>query len=502
MILSDFVTRHAAGSPTALAVVDPYERCTYADFNRLVIKFANALVGRGVSRGDRVSLWLEKSVNTVAVMQAILRIGAVYVPLDPTLPLARAVTTIKDCRARLVVASKDKTAELERSGVPSVLALEPLPAPLPAEIQNQPENLLCAVDVRPDDMAVILYTSGSTGKPKGVCLSHRNVLAFVNWAVEELQLTERDRFSNHAPFNFDLSTLDLYAAFKVGASVHLIPSHLAYAPTLLTSYITDNEISVWYSVPTALTLIMAHSSLEHCTSLRTVIFAGEPFPIKQLRALRQALPQANLYNFYGPTETNVCTFFKVAAIKETRKHPVPIGKACSGNTVWAVKEDGRATSPGEEGELVVEGASVMMGYWGKEPVGSFYKTGDMVRHLEDGNYRFVGRSDDMVKVRGHRIELGEIETALLLHPAINEAAVQVSGSDDHKKLHAYIVCSSEQPNILELKRHCAQYLPRYMIVDTVTHLKSLPRTRNGKIDRLSLLSTDEVGKTSLSVQPF
>jgi clorobiocin biosynthesis protein CloN4 len=346
-----------------------------------------------------------------------------------------------------------------------------------------------AQPVLPDDLAYILYTSGSTGAPKGVCISHRNARAFVDWAVGALEAGPDDRFANHAPLTFDLSVLDLYAAFAACAAVYLVPSALGYAPAQLTEFLYRHQISIWYSVPSALILMMRDGGmLDHPApaALRAVIFAGEPFPIAYVRDLF-SWTSARLVNLYGPTETNVCTGHEVVPDDLLRDRPVPIGKATSGDTVWAEKPDGSVAGPGDEGELLVDGPTVMLGYWGHAPHRGPYRTGDIARMLSDGSFEYIGRRDQMVKVRGHRIELGEVEAALAAHPDVAEVAVTVTGTGMNARLEAFIVARhGHEPSVLSLKRHIAQKLPRYMIVDGVHAVSQLPRTRSGKTDRSAL----------------
>jgi len=353
------------------------------------------------------------------------------------------------------------------------------------------------VSTTEDDIAYILYTSGSTGKPKGVCISNRNALAFVEWAVSEMDIMPYDHLANHAPFHFDLSVFDLYAAFSRGASVCLIPDGSSYVPHHLVRFLVSEAITLWYSVPSVLILMMEQGALldvEH--SLRAILFAGEPFPMKHLRRLYACWPWLRLLNLYGPTETNVCTFYPVINLQSDPVKPLPIGKACSGDTVWAQKEDGSLVGPGEEGELMVTGPTVMIGYWGQPAHGNRpYATGDIVRLEEDDNYLYLGRKDQMVKVRGHRIEPGDIEAVLELHPQIHAAAIVVAGSGLDARLVAFVVLlASPTPTLLEIKRFCAERLPRYMIVDNLFVLSELPRTRNGKIDRLVLMQSTQFSK--------
>jgi clorobiocin biosynthesis protein CloN4 len=322
-----------------------------------------------------------------------------------------------------------------------------------------------------------------------VCISHRNARAFVDWAVAELAATPEDRFANHAGLTFDLSVLDLYAAFASGGSVYLIPNELAYAPIQLAELLHEQRFTVWYSVPSALTLMIREGGLLQRPapeSLRALLFAGEPFPISQVRRLA-GWTGARLLNLYGPTETNVCTFHEVRPEDLRRDRPVPIGRACSGDTVWAATPDGGTCDPGEEGELWADGPTVMLGYWGRDPQKGPYATGDIVQVLPDGGFDYVGRRDHMVKIRGHRVELGDVEAALAAHPAVDSVAVIVTGEGMQSRLEAFVVpVAGRTPGVLGLKRHSADRLPPYMIADQFHFVAGLPRTGNGKVDRAAL----------------
>jgi clorobiocin biosynthesis protein CloN4 len=344
----------------------------------------------------------------------------------------------------------------------------------------------------PDDPAYILYTSGSTGSPKGVSISHGNALAFVESAAKEVGVCPQDRLSNHAPFNFDLSVFDLYAAFLAGACVYLIPEEMAYAPDQLAAFVREHRITLWYSVPSVLGLMLRAGALPagSAAELRVCVFAGEQFPIHQIRELRAAWPHVRLINWYGPTETNVCTSHEVDDADLALDRPLPIGRACSGDSVALDPDDGSG-----EGELVVSGPTVMLGYWGREPQRGPYRTGDLVRRDEDGVLHYLGRRDQMEKVRGHRIEPGEIETALGTHDAVADVCVVVVGSGLDARLHAVVVPAGDgRPSLLALKRRCAERLPTYMIIDRLHVLGDLPRTANGKVDRRRLTSAIASGE--------
>jgi clorobiocin biosynthesis protein CloN4 len=485
--LHDRLRRSAAASPDAPAVAASDGTLTYRQLDDRAEAFAYALAALRTPRGARVGVWLDKSAEAVAATQGALRAGAAYVPLDPSSPPARVRRLADDCALHALVTTASRADRLRALGADGLRVLTVDGAPLEAH----PSDPFPTPELSPDDLAYILYTSGSTGAPKGVCISHRAALAFVDWAVDALELSSSDRLANHAPFHFDLSVLDLYGAFSVGASVALVPEGLAYAPERLVDFLAEQSITVWYSVPTALVLMMESGGLlgRDDLALRVVAFAGEPFPIRHLRRLfeRWPAPGVRYLNLYGPTETNVCTFHEVHALDPARTRPVPIGSACSGDTVWAEKPGGARAGVGEEGELVVSGPTVMLGYWGGEPQGDRpYRTGDRVLHAgPEGSYEYLGRLDHQVKIRGHRIELGEVEAVLQLHPRVGEAAALVVGEGHAARLVAVVApaAGAPPPALLELKRHCAERLPRSMIVDRVVTLDALHRTRNGKVDR-------------------
>jgi amino acid adenylation domain-containing protein len=495
--LERLVSDSAGRRPEGAAIRDAYIQLDYRELDVLADRVAAALHELGVRRDDRVAIWLVKSAHGVAAMQGVLRLGAAYVPVDPLSPASRAAMIMRDCRIAALVAAPEPAATVlqgDLAGVP-LLPADPSEDPSWSELDRFGGEPPRARSGSADGLAYILYTSGSTGMPKGVCISHRNALAFVEWAAREVAAGPNDRFSNHAPFHFDLSVFDLYAAFLAGARVSIVPEHHAYVPQALVDFVADEQITIWYAVPSALILMVDRGGLLKRTdlALRTIVFAGEPYPIKHLRRLRDGLPHLRLFNWYGPTETNVCTGYEIREIAPDRTNPVPIGRAASGDRVWAVKDDGSEAQPGEEGELLVSGPTVALGYWGRDPQGDApYHTGDIVRE-EAGEYVYVGRRDQMVKIRGHRVELGEVEAALIGHPAIEDAGVVTVGEGIDARLIAYLTPRGDAPPLLELKRHCAERLPRHMIIDRAVPLAELPRTRNGKLDRLALRRMAEEG---------
>jgi acyl-coenzyme A synthetase/AMP-(fatty) acid ligase len=245
-------------------------------------------------------------------------------------------------------------------------------------------------------------------------------------------------------------------------------------------------------------LLAQYGNLERhdYSALRMVLFAGEVFPVKHLRTLCALLPRPKYFNLYGPTETNVCTFYEVPApIPQERTVPYPIGKSCSHLRCKVVDEQGCETTTGEEGELCVSGRGVMQGYWAlpEQTARGFlvdnagirwYRTGDIVVEAEDGNYTYRGRRDRMVKRRGYRVELGEIEVGLYRHPLVKEAAVVATPDEEAGvKITAFLSCRElKHPSLIELKRFCVEHLPQSMIPDRFSWHDALPKTSTDKID--------------------
>jgi amino acid adenylation domain-containing protein len=483
-LLHEWLRSTARERPHAPAIEEDGRITTFDQLHGQAEALALQFIAHGLRPGDRVALLLPKTTGAVVAVFASLLAGAAYVPIHPRWPQERVQAVLRDCAARLLIE--------EENGARRITDLETgalLPDPLPGG-DPEPWPLL-----DPAATAVLLFTSGSTGVPKGVVLSHRAVAAFVRWTAAEFHIGSSDRIACPAPLGFDLSTFDLFNMALAGATAVLVPENIAWMPRFLARFVREARIACWYSVPSILIAMLEEGRFAESAypDLRLILFAGEVFAPPALVRLMAAVPDAQCANLYGPTETNVVTWFPVPrAFKQD--DPLPIGRPCPyAETV---------VDPAS-GELLAGGASLMDGYWNRpeETARAFtvvdghryYRTGDCVSVAPDGNYLFHGRLDRQIKRRGFRIELGEIEAALLRHPQVIEAAaVAANDPTAGTRIVAFVrLRSSEALALAEIRAHCARLLAPYMLPDRFILTDILVKGSRGKIDYAALARAAE-----------
>ncbi|MGL4200624.1 MAG: AMP-binding protein, partial [Enterobacter roggenkampii] len=376
MLLHHYLERNARRLPAKTAVCFKHQNLSYYELNGYANHIADCLTAEYHPSGHNIGLFLSKSIDAVASLYAVLKSGAAYVPLDVDAPWERTGYIMDDCRLRTIITEATQLLRLIKNCrmLPSslnILCLGGLEQPdflsgLPAGWQvlmcenqwfdvsaefNSPEKT-------EDSLAYILYTSGSTGKPKGVMLSHRNGSTFAQWACQYVGLSAEDVFASHAPFYFDLSVFDIFASCYVGGTLCLLPPGMAWFGDAIADFIQDNAISIWYSVPSALLSLPAvlGDLRARLSSLRAVIYAGEAFDFHRLNQLRASLTRCDIYNFYGPTETNVITAYRLShEHQEVLTENLPVGLPCPYAQIRVVGADLQPVGPGEEGELIVNG---------------------------------------------------------------------------------------------------------------------------------------------------
>jgi amino acid adenylation domain-containing protein len=428
--------------------------------------------------------------------------------------MSRLAFILRDCGIRHLVTEPAKSDAVRRFAAEGVElqsligieSQEDLPAQAIAweAVDAAPA---CPPDARTmeQDLAYILYTSGSTGVPKGVMHTHRSALSWAGISARTYAFRPEDRLGNHAPLHFDLSTLDYFAAAVAGATTVIIPEAHTRLPASLSELMEDERLTVIFAVPFALIQLLLRGALEkrRLDALRWVLFGGEPFPTKHLRALMSLLPQARFSNVYGPTEVNGVTFYQVPPLPEGSDEPIPIGRPYENVDMLIVDGEDQPVATGQVGALLIRSPTMMRGYWGRPDLNErafvrrpaagghediFHRTGDLVRERPDGELDFLGRKDRQIKARGYRVELDEVEAALLSHAAVEAAAVfPVPDSEGIQHLEAAVTLEpGTAPTTVELNLHVAAQLPPYAVPSKIIILPELPRTSTDKIDRLEL----------------
>ena len=486
------------------AIADATRTYSYNDYLNESLRIAALLRRSGIEAGDRVCIAAPKSFSLYASIYGTVLLNACYVPIDYTIPAERGRKIIGDCAASTLITTERNLARLlggpspetlnEKISGELVVALRGGRAPAPANgssgLPARPESL------DPSSPAYILYTSGSTGEPKGVVHTHRSATAFVEWAVGELGVGNDDIIAQMASVSFDLSIFDVFGAVKAGAQLAPIHESAMISPVTLCRAVAKAKATVLYCVPSlVLREIKSHelgwAELER-SSLRHLVFAGEPINHQALRRLRPYVPDIALHNWYGPTETNVCCFHPITDGDIFDEDAIPIGKACPYTQLSFLWDAPR--SGAEVGELLVAGDSLMTGYFNREEATAramhrdergttFYRTGDFVRGSQNGDLIFLGRRDRQVKVQGRRIQLDEIESTLQKHLANAEIActlIRCDGADPF--IVAAIAGMGASENGDDFKRLVEDQLPLFMLPERIFAIDALPRNERGKID--------------------
>ena len=497
--LSEILQKSSQYFPENIALDDPSNgHVTYQTLSEKTSQLQKELSRYEIDEGKVVGILQEKSIESVVSILGILSVDAAYVPVDVQAPLSRNIYIFKDCCVDALLISKDQVANFLDAYPVECLVHDVTGFSMQIILPQYPSQDKLNKPTLPKDLAYILYTSGSTGNPKGVMITHLNALKFIEWGFNKFDLSDRDILTSIAPFHFDLSIFDIYVSLLSGAKLVLINQDMSKNPRIISQLIQENNISVIYATPTFLKLVLQYGKPERFdhSSIRLVLFAGEVFPILHLGKLKELWSHAQFYNLYGPTETNVVTWYKVPTnISDHQSSPYPIGKPCSFTKCELWSEGFIQPIPGARGELIVSGDNLAVGYLNlpaKTNASFFeisnerwYKTGDLVEVNDDLDFVFVGRLDRMVKRNGYRIELAEIESALSLHPDIAENGVVASNkSEGEIVIKAFI--RTQDPEIeltaFQLKQFCVSKLLKYMIPDKFILLDDFPKTSTHKID--------------------
>jgi len=494
LCLHQLFEAQAARRPEAPALVLGDAELSYGELDRHAMRLAGVLAAEGVGPEVRVGLCVDRSFELIVALLAILKVGGAYVPLDPSQPRERLLFLLSDCEIPLLVTHRrvsDKLGEgLGEIGT-RVLDVDEGWAGLPETSRELPE-------AAPDNLAYVIYTSGSTGTPNGVLVSHRSAVNVIRQGLGIFQVSPDSRVALAAFLGFDASVLEIFSAFAAGACLCMIPEEERADPHLLAERLARHRVTTAFLTPSVVSA-MPEALLG---SVTTLCFGGEACSGEMVQRWSRG---RRLFNVYGPTETTVivaCEGFRDAVLGS--KGPT-MGRPLGNLEIHVVDPQLRPVPVGVIGEIAIGGAGVARGYY-KRPgktaeklvpspfaAGArLYRTGDLARRRADGRIEFIGRADGQVKLRGFRVELGEVESVIAAYPGVHDVAVDVRGEGNARMLAAYVVWEAEaERDLAGLRRQVASRLPEYMVPASWIEIPELPRTANGKVDRLVLRAMQE-----------
>ena len=500
----------ARKAPERMALMCGREQLTYGELNARANRLAHYLLRLGVGPESRVCICLEPGAEMIVAVLGVLKAGGAYVPLDPAYPEERLALMLDDSRARVLLTESRLLEGRLREVRARAVCLDAERAEIAREPPDDP-----AVEVASDSLLYAIYTSGSTGRPKGAGVTHGGFVNLLNWFVSEFGLTARDKVLIISSFSFDLTQKDIFAPLVAGGQLHLSGSAF-YDAAEISETVAEQEITLLNCTPSAFYPLVdgtGPDALRRLASLRYVFLGGEPINVSRLREWASAPHfKAEVVNTYGPTEcTDTCSSFRLSDFEQSPTSAPPIGKPNDNAELLILDRHLNLVPQGVAGELCVGGAGVGRGYlndpaataekfiphpFSAEPGARLYKTGDLARHLPDGNIEFLGRLDQQVKVRGYRVEPGEIEAVMRQHEAVKECVV-VARADAHgdPRLVAYVVAGqgARPPAAAGLRRYLADRLPAHMVPSVFVPLDELPLTPSGKVNRRALPAPDAAG---------
>jgi amino acid adenylation domain-containing protein len=490
--IARLVEQQAQRTPDRIAIRFGEQTIRYGELEAKANQWSHALRRLGVGRGALVGLCLERSLDVVPALLAVLKVGAGYIPLDPAFPAERLAFMVEDSRLSLVI-SDSKLREVHRAPLERTLELDKASGELERESPEPLHDEGCVVSG--DDVAYVLYTSGSTGKPKGVRVHHRAATNFLTSMQREPGLSQNDRLLAVTTLSFDIALLELMLPLSVGAEIVLASRDQAMDGAILRQLLESREVTAMQATPATWRLLIDSGWKGHPKF--KALCGGEPLPPDLAEALLQRVGE--LWNMYGPTETTVWS--SCWRVHDPRQG-IPIGRPISNTTFWILDPNQQICPVGVSGEIYIGGDGVSLGYLNRpeltrerfipDPFSStegarLYRTGDLGRWRADGLLECQGRTDFQVKVRGFRIELGEIESLLSNIPSIRQAVVVArQDTTGDARLVAYLVAQDGQADEPALRKELRRALPDYMIPQHFVVLESFPLTPNGKVDKKQL----------------
>jgi amino acid adenylation domain-containing protein len=505
--LADLVPHAARLRSTGDGVVGLDRSFAWTEVDRRVERLAELLIGHGVSKGDRVAVVRPKGHESFEAVHAILRAGAIVVPIDPMAPDDAVAAVLADSGTSAIIGHAPTIKRARALDSPtvrlalctgSVDTLDGDVAVVDINDLGEPDSTVVMPRVEPDDPAYLIYTSGSTGTPKGILHTHASGLAYAAATVDAHEMSSSDRVAAMTGLHFDMSTFELYAAPLAGAAiVQMSEPHLRF-PASFTERAAQQRTTIWYGVTFLLQQILERGALTErdWSQLRMVMFAGEVFPSAALRALMAALPGAQFVNVYGPAEVNASNVHTLTA-PPADNEDVPIGRGLADAKMLVVSEDEQPVPNGTKGVLWISARTRMREYWNRPDLTAatrrprddgpdWYITGDVVTLDDHGVAWFHGRSDHQVKLRGIRVELEGVESAITNHPDVLHAIAGPWGGEPGTLAVTAVLSPDAGLDLRSLQKWASKKLPAVAIPAHLATVESLPQTPSGKIDRKTI----------------
>ncbi|OYE02705.1 non-ribosomal peptide synthetase [Nostoc sp. 'Peltigera membranacea cyanobiont' 232] len=493
-------------TPDSLALISQSEKLTYRQLNHRVNQLAHYLQKQGVTKETLVALCLERSIDMVVGILAILKAGGAYIPLDPNYPVERLNFMLSDSQASVLITHQEILEKLSLSSAKTV-CLDIHKDEIAQENPDNPINISVS-----DNLAYIIYTSGSTGTPKGVLGTHRGTVNGLHWLWKTYPFTQGEVCCQKTAISFVDSVWEIFAPLLQGIPTVIISNATILDPQLFIETLAHHQVSRIVLVPSLLRLLLDNYShlTKKLSQLKLWITSGEALSVKLVKTFRELMPFAKLINLYGSSEVSANATYYDTSLLQDQASSVPIGRAIDNTQTYVFNRDLQLTPRGVIAELYIGGDGLAKGYLHRPeltqerfidnpfvPGAKLYKTGDFVRHLNDGTLEYLGRQDEQVKIRGFRVELGEIAAAIAQHPDVQESII-IAGNDaqENQRLIAYVV-TNKQDIATQLLPYLQHQLPNYMLPSAFVVLDKLPLTPNGKVDKRSL-PIDEVIRPTTS----
>ena len=482
--------------PEKVAFADVNTSCTYQELVHRARRIGTAL-SRRVKPGRPVPVFMDRGVDTICLFMGIVYAGCFYVLLDTKQPKARIKQILDTLCADVLITTKEY--DKDREGLDIRQSLYEL-----QELEQEEVDELRLSQIRENALDIDplygIFTSGSTGVPKGVVISHRSVIDFIDHFTEIFDIDSEDVIGNQAPWDFDVSVKDIYSTLKTGATMQIIPKQYFSFPGKLIDFLCERQVTTLIWAVSALCMITTLKGFDYRipTRIRKVMFSGEVMPVKHLNLWREAIPDAMYVNLYGPTEITCNCSYHIIDREYQPGETLPIGKSFPNEKVFLLDEDNLLiTEPGKQGEICVSGTALALGYFNnpeqtnrafvQNPLNpwyleTIYRTGDLGIYNENNELCFSSRKDFQIKHMGHRIELGEIESAMDRIEQVGRACC-IYDEESSKILMFYEGVMEKRQIMKELR----EILPAFMLPNKYYPLDKLPMTKNGKIDRKSLI---------------